>query len=136
MGISPTKIGFFPGAFDLIHPGHIKAFAEAKNHCDYLIVGLQIDPSVDRPQKNKPIMSLEERYIILSAIRFVDEIIFYRTEKELHEIDLNKDKKFNVRFMGADHQEKEHHPINAEIVYVSRNHCWSSTELRNRVKNA
>ena len=77
-------IGFTCSCFDLLHAGHIKMLQDARNQCDYLIVGLQVDPSVDRPEKNKPILSLEERQMMLSAVRFVDQIVVYGTEEDLY----------------------------------------------------
>ena len=77
------KIGFTCSTFDLLHAGHIVMLEESKKHCDYLIVGLQTDPSIDRPKKNKPIQSIVERYIQLKAVKYIDEIIVYTTEKDL-----------------------------------------------------
>src|SRR3990167_10940353 len=125
---SKDKIGFTAGAFDFVHAGHCLHFEECKKHCDYLIVALQTDPSIDRPEKNKPIMSLEERYIMLQSNKYVDAILIYKTEKELHKLDQWLP---DVRFMGQDHfikcLKKKHHPINAKVVYTSRNHNYSSS---------
>ena len=77
------KIGFTCSTFDLLHAGHIVMLEESKKHCDYLIVGLQTDPSIDRPKKNKPIQSIVERYLQLKAVKYIDEIIVYATEKDL-----------------------------------------------------
>ena len=134
MGINKKpKIGFFPGVFDLLHPGYIQAFKEAKEHCDILIIGLQSDPTIDRPQKNKPIMSAEERKIILESIKYVDEIVEYDTEEELNELDATM--KVDVRFIGEDHKET-FSPIKTKIVYLKRNHQYSSSWLRDKIKNA
>jgi len=133
------KIGFFPGVWDCIHPGHILAFKEAKGYCDYLIVGVNEDPSIDNLNKNKPIMSLEEREIVLEGIKYIDFLYFYKTEKELYEFDRRWGEKelFEViRFMGEDHKGKKHHPIKAKIVYISRKHDYSSTDFRKRIQNA
>lgn len=127
------KVGFFPGVWDLVHPGHIRAIEEASQKCDYLIIGLQIDPSVDRKNKNKPILTYEERYEILSALKWVDWIWVYETEEELKTFDKNQ--RVDVRFMGADHKADKKYPTKAKIVYISRNHHYSSTELKNRIKN-
>src|SRR3989344_6590658 len=95
------KVGITVGAFDLCHAGHILMFKETKEVCEYLIVGLHSDPTLDRPEKNKPIMSLEERRIILEAIKYIDEIFIYDTEAELYEI-LKKNKfGIDIRVIGA-----------------------------------
>ena len=83
------KTGFTCGAFDVLHTGHALMFKECKDHCDHLIVGLQKDPSIDRPGKNRPVQSLEERMIMLESIKWVDEILVYDTEESLYQI-LNK----------------------------------------------
>src|SRR3990167_3218486 len=124
------KIGLTSGTFDLLHAGHVIHLEECKKYCDYLIVGLQTDPSIDRPEKNKPIMSLEERYRLLRANRWVDAVVIYEREDELYKLDnwLPTD----IRFMGADHKGRIHHKIKSKIIYTSRNHNYSSSELRER----
>lgn len=133
--------GFTCGAFDLCHAGHILMFKEAKKCCDYLIVGLQNDPSITREKyrgkkKNKPIMSLKERRIILEGIRYIDKIITYRTEKELYKLiqKINPD----VRIIGADWKNKKFTgwDLPIKIYYNSRNHNFSTTELRERIVRA
>ena len=99
------KIGITFSAFDLLHAGHIKMLEEAKTICDYLIVGLQIDPSLDRPQKNKPTQSVVERYIQLKACRSVDEIIPYNTEEDL--MDILQSFVIDVRIIGDDYRDKD-----------------------------
>lgn len=128
------KIGFFPGVWDLVHTGHVMAFEEAKGKCDYLIVGLQTDPSVDRPQKNKPVMLVEERYKILRGNKWIDAVIVYQTEAELKYLDswLPVD----VRFCGEDKKVEEPYLTKAKMCYVSRNHNYSSSELRKRIYEA
>lgn len=126
-------VGFFPGTFDLLHVGHVEALEEAKEYCDYLIVGLQLDPSIDR-KKNKPVMSVEERYKLLRSNRFVDAVMVYKKESELYELD--KWLPYNIRFMGEDHKGSKHHYIKKQIIYVSRNHHYSSSELRERIRKA
>lgn len=128
-------VGFFPGSFDLIHAGHCLAFEEAKKKCDYLVIGLQTDPTIDRPQKNMPVMTVKERLICLNANRYVDEVITYTTERELHFIDSMwpQEFKYDIRFMGADHKGKKHPHVKKRIVYVSRNHEYSSSSLRARI---
>ncbi len=135
------KRGFTCGAFDLCHAGHMLMFKEAKEHCDYLIVGLQDDPSVEDAnyrgkKKNKPIMSLEERRIILEGIRYVDEIIVYHNEVELYE--LLKKIKPDIRIIGEDWRGKQFtgHDLPMEIYFNSRNHNFSTTELRKRIAEA
>tara|TARA_Y100000310_G_scaffold163309_1_gene163156 strand:- start:7332 stop:8045 length:714 start_codon:yes stop_codon:yes gene_type:complete len=129
------KRGFLAGSFDLIHPGYIKMWKDAKTICDYLIVGLQTDPTLDRPSKNKPIHSIEERYIMLSAIKYIDEIIIYETEKDLYELltKLNLD----IRILGSDYQDVKYngYDLNIPIHFHERNHNWSATNLRKKIKN-
>lgn len=128
------RIGFTCSCFDLFHAGHIMMLKEAKSICDYLIVGLQTDPTVDRPEKNKPIQSIFERFVQLEACKYVDEIIVYATEKEL--LDILHSYPINVRIVGDEYKNKdftgkdlEH----VEIYYNSRKHSFSTTELRGRV---
>lgn len=140
------KIGFTCGAFDLCHAGHILMFKEAKEYCDHLIVGLHDDPSdtadlkyrlqTGEKPKNTPIMSLEERKIILEGIKYVDEIIVYRTEQDLY--DLLKNLKYDVRFLGADWKGKKYtgYDLPHEAHFNSRNHTYSTSELRERVYKA
>lgn len=125
-------VGYFPGAWDLVHCGHVLALEEAKGHCDYLIVGLGAQPEIGNPSKNRPVMSLEERYRILRANKFVDAIIVYETEYE--SVALDSWLPYDVRFIGADHKGKEHpHIQHGKIIYLSRDHNYSSSELRKRV---
>lgn len=130
-------IGFTASQFDLLHAGHIAMLSEAKNHCDYLICGLQNDASADRPEKNAPIQSIIERQITLSAIRFVDEIIVYNTEKDLEDIFLTLP--IDVRILGVEYKNKEFtgkkicEQRNIKLVYNSRDHSFSSSNLRKRV---
>ena len=125
--------GFTCGAFDLLHAGHILMLEEARSVCDRLIVGLQTDPTIDRPDKNKPIQSLDERKIQLRAVRYVDEIVQYNTEEELYELlqFINPE----VRIVGADHRGKDFtgHDLPIKIYFNSRDHQWSTTELRERI---
>ena len=125
------KIGFTAGQFSLIHAGYVMMFEECKKYCDYLIVGLQTDASIDRPHKSKPIMSLEERYRILRAIKWIDAIIIYETERE--RIFLESWLPYDIRFMGEDHKGRKHYGIKKPIIYTSRKHGYSSTELRKRI---
>ena len=131
-------IGFTCGAFDLLHPGHIAMLAECKRQCDWLVVGLHTDPTIDRPKKNKPIQSVFERWMQLNALLHVNEIIPYDTEHDL--INIMATQNINKRFVGMDHQlDKitgqsicERRGIN--IVYTERLHDYSSSELRGRLK--
>jgi glycerol-3-phosphate cytidylyltransferase len=133
------KIGITCSSFDLFHAGHVKMLEEARQHCDYLIVALQTDPTIDRPEKNKPIQSVVERYIQLAACKWVDQIVPYQTEKDLEDIFLAFD--IHVRIIGSEYQSKQFtakeicESRNIEIVYNKRDHGFSSTELRNRIKN-
>ena len=132
----PHKIGFTCGSFDLLHAGHVLMLEEAKRQCDHLIVGIQIDPTIDRPDKNKPVQSLEERKTVLRGIKWVDEIRTYTTESELYEMLalLAPD----VRILGADWEGKEFtgHDLGHKVYFNSRSHGWSSAELRQRVFNS
>jgi glycerol-3-phosphate cytidylyltransferase len=135
------KIGIVFSAFDLFHAGHISMLAEAKNHCDYLIAGLQTDPTIDRGDtKNKPVQSIVERQIQLSACRFVDEVLIYQTEQDL--VDLLLILPLNVRILGVEYEGKKFTGDEAcwsrgiKIVHNSRDHSFSSSNLRKRVADA
>lgn len=132
------KIGFTCGAFDLCHAGHMLMFKECKNYCDYLIVGLHTDPTIDRPEKNKPIQTLEERIIQLEAIKYIDKIITYDTEKDLYEILSQNTHGINVRIIGSDWKDKSFtgDDLPLETVFNSRSHSYSSSDLRKRVTQA
>lgn len=125
------------GAFDLLHSGHCLMFKTAKENCDYLIVGLQSDPTIDRPNsKNKPIQSMYERYIQLESLRYVDKIIPYQTEKEVE--DILKTLQINIRFIGEDYVGKDFtgKDLCKTVIYTSRKHDYSTTELRQRILSA
>ena len=134
------KIGITFSQFDLLHAGHIAMLAEAKNHCDYLIAGLQNNAQWDRPGKNAPIQSLVERQIQLSAVRFVDEIVVYNTEKDLEDILLTLP--LDVRILGVEYMQSEFtgraicEKRKIELVFNGRDHSFSSTNLRERVWTA
>jgi glycerol-3-phosphate cytidylyltransferase len=128
------KIGFTASAFDLLHAGHILMLAEAKEQCDYLIVGLHTDPTIDRPDtKNKPIQSVFERFTQLQAVKFIDEIVPYDTEADL--LAILQSYKIHLRIIGEDYKDKpftgKELPI--PVYYNSRKHNLSTTELRNRI---
>jgi glycerol-3-phosphate cytidylyltransferase len=133
------KIGITFSTFDLgPHAGHISMLAEAKNHCDYLIAGLQTDPTIDRPEtKNKPVQSIVERQIQLSSCRFVDEVVVYSTEQDL--IDLLLILPIDIRILGIEYKDKEFtgklEGIKKGITHIfnSRDHSFSSSSLRKRV---
>ena len=128
--------GFTCSTFDLFHAGHIIMLKEAKEQCDHLIVGLQTDPTIDRPQKNKPVQSVFERFIQLNACIFVDEVIVYATEKELRDILLSFP--IDVRILGEEYEGKEFtgHDIPMKFYFNQRKHSFSTTELRQRVVDA
>jgi len=133
-------IGITFSQFDMLHAGHIAMLSEAKNHCDYLIAGLQNNAKWDRPEKNEPIQSIVERQIQLSATRFVDEIVVYNTEKDLEDILLTLP--VDVRILGVEYKDKEFtgkqicKDRGIEIVYNGRDHSFSSSSLRKRVAEA
>ena len=128
--------GFTCSAFDLLHPGHVLMLNECKKQCDYLIVGLHTDPTIDRPEKNKPIETIEERMIRLQGCKYVDKILVYDTEADLY--NLLKELRPDVRFIGEDHKGKpftgDNLPI--DIIWNNRDHNYSSSNLRERIKNA
>jgi len=133
------KVGFTCSTFDLLHAGHVQMLREAKQHCDYLIVGLQFDPSVDRDDKNSPTQTIVERYTQLKAVRYVDEIIPYSTEKDLEDILSMYD--IDIRILGEEYKDKTFtgRAICAkrgiELYFNRRDHRFSSTDLRKRVSN-
>ena len=134
------RIGFTCSTFDLLHAGHITMLEEAKHHCDYLIVGLQNDPTEDRPKKNKPVQTIVERQIQLAAVKYVDEIVIYNTEQDL--IDLLLTLPIDVRVLGDEYKNKDFtgkdiaKQRGSKIVFNGRDHSFSSTSLRKRVHRA
>jgi len=135
------KIGITFSTFDMLHAGHVAMLSEAKNHCDYLIAGLQTDPTIDRPDtKNHPIQSIVERQIQLSACRYVDEVVVYQTEQDLRDLLLILP--VDVRILGVEYKDKdfsgaeECYNRNIEIVFNGRDHSFSSSSLRKRVADA
>ena len=127
------KVGFTCSCFDLFHAGHVMMLKEAKTQCDYLIVGLQTDPTIDRPQKNKPVQSVLERYIQLDACKYVDQIIPYATEKDL--MDLLTSYRIDVRIIGEEYKNQRFtgYDLPMAVYFNSRQHSFSSTELRSRI---
>ena len=133
-------VGFTASTFDLLHAGHVAMLREAKDQCDYLICGLQIDPSVDRPEKNSPIQTIVERYSQLSAIKYVDEILVYATEQDL--LDILTMHKIDVRILGVEYKDKEFtgrdlcDTLGMDLYFNSREHRFSTSDLRKRVVSA
>jgi len=130
--------GITASTFDLLHAGHIEMLREAKSQCDYLIAALQIDPSLDRPQKNKPVQTIVERYTQLEAVKYVDEIIPYLTEKDLE--DILEMRKLDVRILGEEYRNEDFtgrdicKRRNINLYFNKRDHRFSSSDLRIRVK--
>lgn len=134
------KIGITFSTFDMLHAGHVAMLSEAKNHCDYLIAGLQTDPTIDRDSKNKPVQSIVERQIQLAACRYVDEVVVYQTEQDL--VDLLLILPVDVRILGVEYEDKdftgrsECYDKGIELIFNSRDHSFSSSSLRKRVVQA
>ena len=132
------RVGITFSTFDMLHAGHIAMLAEAKNHCDYLICGLQTDPTIDRPDtKNHPVQSIVERQIQLAACRYVDEVVVYQTEQDL--VDLLLILPVDIRILGVEYEDKdftgraECYDRGIELLFNSRDHSFSSSSLRKRV---
>ena len=135
------KVGFNCSTFDLFHAGHVTMLREEKRNCDYLIVALQVDPTTDRPDtKNKPIMSVYERFVCVSACKYVDEVIVYHTEEDL--LNLLKTQHIDIRFLGDEYKTKDFTgkqwclDRGIELFYHERQHPYSSSSLRQRVYDA
>jgi glycerol-3-phosphate cytidylyltransferase len=131
------KIGFTCSTFDLFHAGHVAMLEEAKKHCDWLIVGIQTDPTIDRPEKNKPVQSLIERQLQVRACKYVDETIVYATEQDL--LALLCMLPIDIRILGEEYRDKPftgHHLRGMEYYFNKRDHGYSSSELRLRIENA
>jgi glycerol-3-phosphate cytidylyltransferase len=131
------KVGITFSAFDLLHAGHIKMLEEAKRQCDYLIVGLQTDPTIDRPEKNRPTQSVVERYIQLHGCKFVDEIVPYATEQDLE--DILRAFKIDIRIIGDEYKDVNFtgrsycEEKGIELYFNRRDHRFSSSSLRKEV---
>ena len=129
--------GFVASTFDLLHAGHVMMLREAKSQCDYLICALQVDPSTDRKEKNTPVQTIVERYIQLSAVKYVDEIIVYETEKDLE--DILEIYPIDIRVLGEEYKDKDFtgreicKKKNIKIYFNKRDHRFSSSGLRKRV---
>jgi glycerol-3-phosphate cytidylyltransferase len=134
------RIGFVASTFDLFHAGHVIMLEEAKRQCDYLIAAIQLDPTLDRPTKNKPVQSIIERQIQVSACKHVDEIIVYSTEKELEDILMSLP--IDVRILGEEYKDREFTGKDIcikrkiDLYYNKRDHFFSSSDLRLRVYEA
>ena len=134
------KVGITFSTFDLLHAGHVKMLEEAKRHCDYLIVGLQLDPSLDRPEKNVPSQSIIERYIQLKGSKHIDEIVPYVSEQDLE--DILRSFKIDVRIIGEEYKDKPFtgrdycEAKGIKLYFNSRNHRFSSSGLRKQVKRS
>jgi len=135
------KVGITFSTFDLLHAGHIGMLREAKTHCDYLIVGLQSDPTIDRPDtKNRPIQTMVERYAQLNALKFVDEIVPYQTEEDV--IDILELFNVHIRFLGEEYRDKDFtgkdvcRKRDIDLHFNKRDHRFSSSDLRKRVHDA
>ena len=134
------KVGITFSTFDLFHAGHVKMLEEAKSKCEYLIVGLQLDPSIDRPEKNKPTQSIIERYVQLKACKYIDEVIPYVTESDL--IDVLSSFKIDIRIIGEEYAGKTFtgkeycQKKGIEIYFNKREHRFSSSALRKQVSDS
>lgn len=134
------KIGLTCSSFDLLHSGHIQMLREAKSQCDYLICGLQVDPSLDRPTKNKPVQTIVERYTQLAAVRYVDEIVPYVTESDLE--DILAAYPIDIRILGDEYKDKDFtgrdicKKRGIELYFNKRDHRFSTSELRKRITEA
>ena len=131
--MSKEILGFTAGNFDLLHPGYIRCFREAKRHCDRFIVFLQIDPSLNRKSKYKPVISLYNRYEALMSIKYIDDVYTYQTEEELY--DLIRFWKPDIRILGEDYIGKPFtgDDLPPRIVYTTRSHEWSTTKLKDLI---
>ena len=127
------KKGFIAGNFDLLHPGYIKLFKECRSHCDHFTVLLHTDPSIERPHKFKPILSIEERKEQLGSNRYIDAIQVYTYEKDLEALIEKSD--FDLRFLGNDYEGKPYtgDQFNIPVHYLSRDHGWSTTKLKQMI---
>ena len=130
------RAGIVCGAFDVIHPGYIHMFKDAKSVCKKLIVLVQTDPTIDRPEKMKPTQSAEDRELILRAIRYVDDVIFYTTEDDLY--NMLKEDFYDVRILGSDYLEKNYtgKDLGRTIYWHDRSHAYSATAFKNKIKES
>jgi len=134
--MSSDRVGITASCFDLFHAGHILMLMEAKENCDRLVVALQSDPTIDRPEKNKPVQALSERYIQLEACKYVDQIIPYDTEADLYNLLAGYD--WDIRFLGSDYHGRTDYTgqdLHIPIHYCARKHDYSTTNLRKKIEN-
>ena len=126
-------VGVIAGNFDVIHPGYIYMFDECKKHCDILLLLLHDDPSIERPEKIKPMLDLSERNMILSSLKQVDRIITYQIESDLY--DILKSQKIDIRFLGDDYKDKAFtgDDLGIPIHYLDRSHGWSTTKFKKMI---
>ena len=131
------KVGITFSVFDLLHAGHVAMLREAKEQCDYLVAGLQLDPTIDRKEKNKPIQTIVERYTQLKAVKYIDEIIPYTTEKDVE--DILEMYQVDVRILGEEYKDKDFtgkdicRRLGIDLYFNKRDHRFSSTDLRKRI---
>ena len=138
MRIGQFTKGLIAGCFDIIHPGYIRMFQDAKTVCDHLIIALQSDPTIDRPEsKNSPIYSVEERLLIISSIKYVDEVIQYSTEKDFYNLlkTLKEKNSIDVRILGSDYIDRSFtgDDLKIHIYFHDRNHDWSVSKIRQSI---
>ena len=128
-----NKVGIIAGNFDVIHPGYVRLFKDAKNACDFLVIALQTDSSVERPEKLKPILTTSERKEILLSLKYIDEILTYTTEQELY--NLIRERKPDVRIIGTDYIDRDFtgKSLTKEIYYHERDHDWSTTRFKKEI---
>jgi glycerol-3-phosphate cytidylyltransferase len=137
--MAKNRIGFTCSAFDLLHAGHVAMLREAKSQCDYLICGLQSDPSMDRPTKNKPVQTMVERYVQLAAVRYVDEVVPYATEADLE--DILSMYPIDVRILGEEYRDKDFtgrdicKKRGIDLYFNKREHRFSTSDLRKRISD-
>jgi glycerol-3-phosphate cytidylyltransferase len=135
--VVPEKVGIVASCFDLFHAGHVLMLMEAKQNCDRLVVALQSDPTIDRPEKNKPIQGMYERFIQVDSCKYVDQVIPYDTEADLYNLLASLD--WDVRFLGMDYWNRDDFTgsdLDIPIHYCSRRHNYSSSALRTRIEQA
>lgn len=132
--MAPYKTGFVAGKFDLIHPGYIKLFKFAKKYCDFLIVAIHNNPSIERSNKFRPVHSLNERKMMIKSIKYIDKVISYNLEKDLIKI-LNK-LPISVRFLDEEYKQKKitGHDLDIPVKWVPRKHSYSTTKLIKKIK--
>jgi len=128
--MSMYKTGVIAGNFDVIHPGYIKMFKECKSYCQQFVILLHVDPSIERPEKLKPILTKEERTEVLTSIKWIDSIAYYTYEKEL--VELLKGLQPDIRVLGDDYRGRTYtgFELNIPVHYLNRDHGWSTTKFK------